>query len=145
MAEQDKVIEALNARIEALEKKLSEAQHVPSNRLSAAYSTRMARREARAENVAEDLGRGTKVRCRIERFVPGKGDARVSTAQNIVLSPTWRTRGIWPDAPNELRVKEDDTIETKPDGTRVIVKGKPIIHELPPRVFKALESELVKV
>lgn len=144
MAEKNEV-ELLRERIDKLEKQLEAALQAgataaPSNRLTAAYSTRMARREAEAKRIADEIARSKPVRCRIEKFVDGKGETRVNVAQNIVLSPSWRTRGIWPDAPNELRVREDDVVK---DGK--LIKGQPIIHTLPERVFRALQPEVVRV
>lgn len=137
-------VELLKERIDKLEKQLDAATQAsamaPSNRLAAGYATRQARREAEAERIADEIAKSKPVRCRIEKFVDGKGETRVNVAQNIVLSPSWRTRGIWPDAPNELRVREDDVVK---DGK--LIKGQPIVHTLPERVFKALQPEVVRV
>jgi hypothetical protein len=142
MAEQDKQIAELNARIERLEAALENAlKNPPNNRIAAGITARQAMRLERLEATRTEIAKSKSVRCRVERFVEGKGNSRVNQAQNIVLGPTWRD--VWPSAPTELRVREDDKVETKADGTRVVVKGKPIIHTLPERVFKALQPEVV--
>lgn len=125
---------ALSAQLERVEKLLGAVQSgsaTPSNRMASGILAREARRLERQEKAGKQVAASNSVRVRIERFSEKLVDKRVvkfDTSRPIALSSTWRTRGIWPDAPNVLQPFDEH--------------GRPIIHELPERVFKALQPEV---
>lgn len=93
---------------------------------------RETRKLAGFEKCAKEIEGGPKVRCRIVHTEEKIRDGRrvpVDVSRPIVLSASWRH--VWPEAPTVLEAFDSD--------------GEPVIHELPARVFRALQPELVRV
>jgi hypothetical protein len=131
---QEQEIKDLKEQVARLEKLLTSVQTgtaTPSNRMASGILAREARRLDRQEKAAKQVADSKPVRVRVQRFsekLVEKRVVKIDASRPIVLSSTWRTRGIWPDAPNVLEPFNKD--------------GKPIIHEMPERVFKALQPEV---
>lgn len=142
--ELEKLVVELQGKIAGLEKQVaarSEVAHVPRNRIAAGITAREAWRDARDAEIRAEIANGKTVRCRVERSVERRvqgGVVQLDISQPIALSHTWKR--VWPEAPAELRAREDDMVKGgKP------IKGAPIIHTLPERVYESLKEELVKV
>lgn len=137
-----KLIESLQAEIKelraantALSKQFeSYKSATPMTKLAAAISAREARRQAKSEQAAEEVAGSKLVPCRVHRQVTRRVNGKTvveDLSRPIVISSTWRGRGIWPDAPVELLPYDEH--------------GSAMVYEIPERVFKSLQPEVVSV
>ena len=124
-------IEALQAQVDRLEKMLA-AQNGAAIVASNALLAREARRLRRQDEAAKEVKASKLVKVRVQRLGEKLVDKRVVKIDNsrpITLSSTWRSRGIWPDAPSVLLPADE--------------KGEPITYKVPERVYEALKDELM--
>lgn len=127
-------VEALQAQVERLENLLEAAAKGSPMTTANAMLAREARRLTRQQTAAREVKDSRKVKVRVQRFsekLVNKQVIKVPANRPVALSSTWRSRGIWPDAPSVLLPENE--------------KGEPITHTVPERVYEALKDELVLV
>ena len=125
-------IELLQMQVDELKAALQAAMSNPAVRASNVMLARESRRLQRQSRAATEVSDSKMVTVRtrgfLEKIVNKKVQRIPTSGRPIAISSTWRSRGIWPDAPSVLQAEDE--------------KGDPVTHTIPRRVYEALKDHL---